>query len=717
VTSEKPSTRAPIALVLLGFAAGISQALLLREAMGAMGGSELAWGTVMALWLVGMAIGSRAGTTAGRFDTASWLPLAVVALAGLGVTLFRAAPALLGAAPGETITTWQAMGLWLAAVVPPAIAGGLAFPILADGLGSQRAGAGYGLEAAGALIGGIALSLVLAPSGTVAALCLTAAIVVVCGPPAGRRLAKLVVAVGLVVVSPHAGDLVARAGWDWSGHPGELDRWAETRRQRIELSSGPPHSLYSDGRLVASHPDPYNANPSGHLAMLLHPEPRRVLAVGALVDGTAQAMARHPVEMLVIVEDDPALVRRLPAWFGIDVETVFPPSRTAILAADPIRTLSGSEPFDLIVLRDSDPITIRLNRTRTVEFFRLCSSRLADDGVLALRLGLSDTYLGGSAGRLLELMVSTLTSVFPQVVAIPGEQVTLVAGRAGARLTIDPEVLAKRWIDRSVSDPVFTPDWLELLVDPNRATDLARSIEAADTPVNSRRHPRAVILAAGLVEAKSHHFMLHLSRRLETHRPTPLVIGLTIASLVLIANGLRRDPTPIATGAVVGATSMGWWLLLMAAWQSTLGSVYAEVGALNAAFMAGLAAGAIWADRVVRPARLVPWLLLAGCAVSCVLGSDAVLMTPLVTIPLLLVVGGLLTGAAFAGVAETAGRGQTRRGSGLAFAADEAGAAVSALVVGIVALPWAGSTATALGLAIVGLAAIPAAIRTTRPGP
>ena len=46
---------------LLGFATVIAQALLLREAMAAMGGSELAWGTVMALWLAGVSVGARIG--------------------------------------------------------------------------------------------------------------------------------------------------------------------------------------------------------------------------------------------------------------------------------------------------------------------------------------------------------------------------------------------------------------------------------------------------------------------------------------------------------------------------------------------------------------------------------------------------------------------------------------------------------------------------------
>ena len=49
-----------------------------RQLMAAMGGSELAWGTVMALWLAGMAAGSRVGARIGGPRAGSALPLASV---------------------------------------------------------------------------------------------------------------------------------------------------------------------------------------------------------------------------------------------------------------------------------------------------------------------------------------------------------------------------------------------------------------------------------------------------------------------------------------------------------------------------------------------------------------------------------------------------------------------------------------------------------------
>ena len=94
---------------------------------------------------------------------------------------------------------------------------------------------------------------------------------------------------------------------------------------------------------------------------------------------------------------------------------------------------------------------------------------------------------------------------------------------------------------------------------------------------------------------------------------------------------------------------------------------------------------------------------------SFLLASSLAIRAPMLSVPALLLVGGGLTGAAFPSLAELAG--SRRRGAGIAFAADEAGAALAALTIGTLAVPWLGLTTTALALAGLGLAAIPAAAR------
>ena len=78
VSSENFSADPRLTVVLLGVATVVAQALLLREAMAAMGGSEIAWGVVMALWLAGMALGARIGVTVGSPRLAGILPSAVI---------------------------------------------------------------------------------------------------------------------------------------------------------------------------------------------------------------------------------------------------------------------------------------------------------------------------------------------------------------------------------------------------------------------------------------------------------------------------------------------------------------------------------------------------------------------------------------------------------------------------------------------------------------
>jgi hypothetical protein len=207
--------------------------------------------------------------------------------------------------------------------------------------------------------------------------------------------------------------------------------------------------------------------------------------------------------------------------------------------------------------------------------------------------------------------------------------------------------------------------------------------------------------------------LLRLVLALEHRSAKPLAAAFGIVVLAVLATALRRRPPAATTAAVVGFASMGWWLLLIATWQATRGSVYSEVGALTGGFMAGIAGGAGIACRWPDPARRLPVVLAMGAALSALIATGIAIEVPLAVVPMLLVSAGVLTGAAFPGLASLSGD-ANRRGAGIAFAADEVGAAIGAVVVGIIAIPWAGLTSTALGLGVLILAAIPAVLMTAR---
>lgn len=702
-----------VVTLLLGVSTVVSQSLLVREAMAAMGGSEIAWGLVMALWLVGMGVGARLGIGTGSRSMATSLPVATLILTAVGTTLFRAAPAIVAAAPGETLTTWHAVWLWALAVVPAAIAGGVAFPILAGSLGSSGPGRAYALEAVGALVGGLTLSFVLIPLGTVGTLLVVLGIVSSVLTWPRQRVLALMLAVSCCVFAIPAGGYFARASWRWSGQPGELGSWVETRHQRLEVSTGPPFSLYADGRLNASYPDPYDTVPRAHLMMLLHPEPRRVLAIGCAADGSAEAMIQHRPDELILVEEDPHILPLLGRWFGTAFQRTLDDSTVRLRPTDPIRAVDRESNLDLIILADGDPTTLRANRTRTLEFFRRCRTSMADDGVLVLEVGVNDTYLGGDGGRLLAMFATTLREVFPQIATLPGERVLLVAAGADVELDTSFVALEKRLNERPDVGESLHPVFLELLLDPARQPILAAFLDTVASDLNTSGHPRAVSLAVGLHEARSRSGWSRVIADLEP-RGSLILLWILVGTVTIFLTLTVTTSTPVrATIAAwaIGFVSMGWWLLLLASWQTTQGSVYAEIGFLTAAFMAGVAAGGWLGLRTPSPARSLPWIIISGVGLSLILSSGPTPWAPTLTIPVLLTAGGVLTGSAFPGLGALAGGGLSRRGAGLAFAADELGAATAALIIGTTAIPWVGMTTTAVGLAVVGLAAIPAVVR------
>ena len=179
-------------------------------------------------------------------------------------------------------------------------------------------------------LGGVLFSLLLAPLGSAAALWSALAAVSLASLWSAHRLLALSLAALCATASWPSSTALAAATWRWAARPGRLARWAETRHQRLELSTGEPAALYGSGVLLASYPEPYLTVPAAHLAMLLHPLPRRVLAVGTLADGSITTMLRHPLEHLEVVEEDPALLRLLPCWYGQELTAALDDPRTGL---------------------------------------------------------------------------------------------------------------------------------------------------------------------------------------------------------------------------------------------------------------------------------------------------------------------------------------------------------------------------------------------------
>ncbi|MCK5379020.1 MAG: hypothetical protein KAJ78_06430 [Acidobacteria bacterium] len=696
-----------LGLVALGAVAVISQALLIREAMTTLGGSEIAWGCLLFLWLIGAALGARIGSRLQQSNALiARLSTPAIAISAIfGVVMLRAAPAISGAHPGELAPAGPTLLVWLIALLPPSMSVGLGFSAL--GTLSGKAAAAYGLECLGATLGGLLFTFFLAPWGTPVIAGALLGIAVAFG--LGRRHPWIRTLVGLLCLALGflSVDWVSATTWRYGGHPGTLERMIETRYQRLEISTGTSRSLYVDGRLAGTlPPDPYLILPLAELLPLMHADPKRIAVVGGLTDGMAAGLLLEPVEHLKVIEQDPGLVRLLTSGLSPEIEEVLNDPRVTVVLNDPTRGMSSLAPVDLILLLDGPPATLRSNRSRTLEFFRLCRSRLAPGGLIIVNSGVNSTYTGGHSGRLFAVQAATLTQVFPQSMAIAGDRVFFVAGLDDSDLINDPDVLIQRWRRRGSQGTPYLDQLIPTLMDRARSAELTLLMRTADSPLNTVALPSAVLAAAALTEGRGLHILMPFLEGLQSTPRWAAPSIIIIAALLVIAWGLPRERSRSEPALAIGFASMTWYLLLLGAWQGTRGAVYSEIGALTAVFMAGMVGGSMWSRRWPDPGRSLLFLLPVAAGLSWAIGSGLPASKSAVVIPLLLATGGLVTGAAFAGTAVLASRPTDQLGIGRAFSADEAGAAIAALIVGVIGLPLLGTSIVATASAVICLAAV-----------
>ena len=187
---------------------------------------------------------------------------------------------------------------------------------------------------------------------------------------------------------------------------------------------------------------------------------------------------------------------------------------------------------------------------------------------------------------------------------------------------------------------------------------------------------------------------------------------------------LRR--AALHAAAATGAGGMALSFLLLLSFQTREGALYGALGALTAAFMLGLAAGAAGSHRLgaSRSPSPRPALLVALLASAAAFAATALLLPALASLSAfppavalgahagLLLLAGAATGSLFPVAARVLLDSGESAGSAAALfeAADHLGAAFAALLAGVVLVPALGMRATGLlAAALVLLAAAGAA--------
>lgn len=404
------------AISLSGFCALAAQVTWTRLLSLLLGGTVYTFSIILAVFLVGLALGGLAGAARARVtrnprNAFGWCQLLLVlAIVWADDLLTRTLPFLAADDSAETGFSGHAGADLLragCAILPATIAWGASVPLAlaaAAGAGadssSRIVGRTYAANTGGAVLGAVCASLILIPwlgvshveavliaGSALAALLLTrpATLVGKCG---------LAAALGFAVwfgskPSPIPWQLVAygrhAAVGDQDARVLYLGEGAHATVAVTENAAGIRY-FHVSGKTEASSEfhDMRLQRMLGHLPALIHPRPRTILVVGMGAGVTAGSFTLHPsVERIVICEVEPLVVRHVAGFFAKENNQLLDDPRVEIVLDDARHYLATTrEKFDIITTDPIHPWVKGSAKLYSQEYLALCREHLNPGGLV-----------------------------------------------------------------------------------------------------------------------------------------------------------------------------------------------------------------------------------------------------------------------------------------------------------------------------------------------
>ncbi len=442
-----------LAFALSGAASMVYEVTWTRALALAIGSSTYAFTAMLVAFLAGIAGGSWA--FAALFGHRQLGPLAFAYLQlAIGAAALALVPAF-GRMPVWFLGLFQLSQAWtfvqavqlalsFAVMLLPTLLIGATFPcavrILSRGVDRIGHDAGwiYALNTLGAILGTVAAGFIGVPllgiqwtmrAGVVINVTAAVAILLVGGArPVWRATGLAAAGVGALGVAllPFWDPAIMSSGAAVYGRlflpllrSGEFDR-NEWRPQLIYYRDGMSGTVtvHRDGQALSlrvngktdagNTGDMHTQLFSGHIPLLLHPAPRRVLVIGLGSGVTVGAVAQYPVEQIDVIEIEPAVVEAA-EFFSMENRRVLADRRVRVIIADGRNFLLNTrEPYDVIISEPSNPWIRGLATLFSREFFALAKSRLSPGGIM---LQWIQGY--GLQPADLQMVVATFRTAFP----------------------------------------------------------------------------------------------------------------------------------------------------------------------------------------------------------------------------------------------------------------------------------------------------------------
>ncbi|MBN1755953.1 hypothetical protein JW877_07040 [bacterium] len=706
----------------LGFASLYSQVFLLRESIALLRSNELVVALFFFFWLVLYAAGS------GIFSRFRNLGLVQVALAfSLPFSFFwiKLLGSILQVHPGRLWDFWRIILLLLLALVPFGILAGTFFGQLCRKARSSglKASTVYIFEALGAVLGGI-LSLIMVaripPVHSFIMIGTFLGIIWIFTARTPVKITSVILTSLLMLLAMNAQSLSGVMDkLYWKGY--ESQSYESRYGKILVLSRQGEQYLFENGSLVAATADTVYLESLVNLCLLAHPGPERVLLVGGIYEGAVGVALQHHPRSITYLEVDPRILEVTRPFFP-KVERAMNEPRVDVEYSDARFWIKKSNRnFEVIMLLLPNPQSGFMNRFYTLEFFQEIKGRLDYDGIFAFQLNVGVNYISSEEQVMVNSVREALQNVFIHVRLVQMDNGLLFFASPRSPLELDPDLLNARLEERGIRNRYLNREVLAYFLDPFRQNNLeSMLIKDAREKLIVNRDFSPIAYYIGLQE----WFKLTgggvLLKKLKLLRLEHwLIFFLTVFLLVKLLNRyiFNKNLGTIVLIIVGGLGGILTELIVLYLFQALFGYLYWLVGVLTSVFMLGLVTGAnltrnkerfiffrlwslLWIIFVLIMLFLFKWTSLYQ-RLGYISGTLCFMALQLIA--------GTLTGMLFPlGVRWFESRfPSTVNAGGIVFGLDSLGAAMGAVLTGIIFIPLMGITGSLILWLIILILAMP----------
>lgn len=729
-----------ICFFLLGFLATSFQIIICRELLVVFSGNEMLLSFVFFWWFSGIGLGACFAGIMPKSHSAMIFIIILTLLSVLPanqIFAIRIIRLALNVPPGELIPLGKSF-LWTFIITSPfSFLIGMIFPyavqVAKESIpfmkdNSLKAGLVYYTESAGSTVAGLTLSLVilkLFPNDPIISIItllslastLVAAVLLLKERMRITASALLILLCAVFIfIKPALDSESMKIRWRGISSLEKISQ-SDSVYQNIAVgqNSG-QYSIFGNGNYISSFPDYYGAEFKVHLLTNFHNDPKDILLLSNGDEQLLKYLLHYRPTSVDMVQIDKKVHEEIVRLLPSDFQSGISDKRVNLLFHDP-RTFikrTKTNAYDLVLSMPGDPLTLNINRFFTKEYFSEVKRVLKDKGIFITSVSSSENYILDDLGRYLGSVYRTAASVFPSVSVIPGAKAYIVCSKQSGEITTDPVVLAKRFEKKKIRSSAFGRMSFFTALQKNRIDAVNSTLKnnLSEYELNTDMHPVTFLLNLKMLSATRKGMssrLLSFISKIRTYHFLGLILTLCCMGIILmyLFKGRVKSVsfaalTTIFTTGLIGFSSQ---IVLIYLFQARFGHIYQSIGFLIGIFMFGLTIGALAGNRFPLNIKKNPYslLLLTEVLILITILTTPFLISAFPTYTLFYALSGsfgFLTGSQF----PIANRIYVKKATIFRSAAmidglDHLGAAVGALLCGLVLIPALGIVNTCIFLA------------------